>query len=182
MTEHAAPFAPDHSSTDAAAARIVRRVLKQWWLIALCGAVACIAAFIASTTRPDQYEATTRIEVGTIDLISIFLAQDVQIGDTDPDRATAAAVELFNLPNVRDRAVRALREQGVDVTADFISSAIKVTARPDTSVIAIASRSTDPKQAQQISNAMTEAFVAQRQDTARKKLISAKSQVRAQYD
>ncbi len=182
MSEPVAPWAPDQGAADLAAKRVARRVLEQWWLIALCAVVAAVTAFAVSQTRAKQYEATTTIEVGTIDLISIFLAQDVQISDTDPDRATAAAVELFNLPNVRDRATRALSKAGSDIGSAEIAGAIEVTSKRDTSVIKIVARSTSPRRAQLMSNAMTEAFIEQRQVTARDKLDKAKSQVRAQYD
>ncbi len=176
------PWGQDTAAIDVAAARLGKRVFQQWWLILLCALVGAVGAFAVSQSRTKQYEATSTIEVGTIDLMSIFLAQDVQISDSDPDRATAAAVELFNLPNVRDRAVRALRERGSDIEAPEINGAIRVTAKPDTSVITIVARSSSPLRAQQISNAMTTAFIEQRQATARKKLVTAKTQVRAQYE
>src|SRR5690349_7841256 len=90
LSEPVAPWVADQNAADLAAKRLVRRVFEQWWLIALCAVVAGIVAFGYSQSKTKQYEATTTIEVGTIDLMSIFLAQDVQISDTDPDRATAA--------------------------------------------------------------------------------------------
>lgn len=181
MTEPVAPWASEHAA-DAAAKRIARRVLEQWWLIAICGVVACVAAFVVSTSRTDQYEASSSIEVGTIDLMSIFLSQDVQIGDVDPDRETASAVELFNLPNVRDRAVKGLADVNITATSGEISKSIKATAKPDTTVIKVTARHSNPRTAQAMSNAMTWAFIQQRQATANKKLETAKRQVQEQYN
>lgn len=181
MTEPIAPWAPDQAA-DAAAKRIARRVLEQWWLIAVCGVVACVVAFAVSTSRADQYEATSTIEVGTIDLMSIFLAEDVQIGDVNPERATASAAELFNLPNVRDRAVEALAARNIDTSAAQLASSVKATVKPDTSVITVTARNSNPAVAQAQANAMTEAFIAQRKATAVKKLEDAKRRVTEQYN
>lgn len=181
MTETEA-FGSTQAPADRAAARTARRVLEQWWLVGICAVVAGVVAFSVSASRTKEYEASSTIEVGTIDLMSIFLSQDVQIGDIDPERETASAVELFNLPNVRDRAVKGLAAVGITATSREINAAVKAVVKPDTSVIKVTARNRDPRTAQAMSNAMTAAFIQQRQATAKKKLESAKRQVTEQYN
>jgi receptor protein-tyrosine kinase len=153
-------------------------VVEQWWLVALCAVVACGAAFGASSQRTKQYDATSTLEIGSVDLVSIFLAQDVQVSDADPERQTAAAKELFNLPNVRDRAAAAL---GGAVSSSQILSRLTVSVAPSSDILKVVARDSDPKTAQRISNAMTDAFIAQRKETTKAKLAQAQTQVRDQY-
>ncbi len=158
----------------------MRRVIKQWWLIALCGLVACVAAYVASSSRTEKYEATAVIEVGSIDLISVFLSDEVAITDTDPERQTASAVQLFSLPNVRDRAAKALADTGL--SPDAIGTAVRIESTPDSSVLRVIGRADDPEIAKRLANSMTDAFVQQRKVFVRDKLVQAKSQVRKQFN
>lgn len=178
-------------SADIAAQRLLRRILSQWWLIALCAGVAAVAAFVASSSRTDQYEASSTIEVGTVDLVSIYLSDQVQVGDTDPDRLKAGAIETFTLPNVRDRAVALLKlptpatttrpaRPATPATAAELADAVRVASKPDSSVLTIIARDKNPERAKNMSNAMVEAFIAQRRETVRKKIVDAKARITRQ--
>ncbi len=179
------------AAADLATTRLLRRVAGQWWVIALCAVVACLAAFVASSSRTKQYEAKSTIEVGTVDLVSIYLSDQVQVGDTDPDRLKSGAVETFNLPNVRDRAVALLAQPtpatttrparpATPATAKELATAVRVESKPDSSVLTVIARDANPERAKNMSNAMVEAFIAQRRETVRKKIIDAKSRITKQ--
>lgn len=179
LTQPTTPWAPDTGGADLAAQRLIKRVLQQWWLVALCAIIAGGAAFLASSQRTKQYQATSTIEIGTVDLISVYLSDSVQVEDSDPERLKAGAVESFSLPNVVDRAAATLQGR---VAADQISQSISVESVPDSSVLKITSLRADPREAQAITNAMVYAFIAQRKATATKKVTDAQNQVRSQFN
>ncbi len=119
------------------------------------------------------------MQVGAVDLVNVFLSEAIQISDSNPQRQTAATKEIFNLPNVRDRAARSLAG---GYSPDQIGSATRVEASVDSSVIRVIATSTSPLDAQRISNAMSSAFIAQRVESSRSTLTRAQSQVRQQYN
>lgn len=176
-SESAPPF-PVPPRRDIAASRVARRVLRQAPLIVACALIAAVAAYVASSARTEKYEATAIIEVGSVDLISVFLSEAIQVEDADPARQAAASREIFNLPNVRDRAAESL---GAGFDANEIGNAIRVEGSPDSSVLRVVATAANPVRAEQISNAMTEAFIEQRVDTARGTLVRAKRRVREQF-
>lgn len=179
MTESAAPWATEGRAADIAAQRLLRRVLRQWWLIVLCAIVAGAAAYVASSGRTKQYEATSTAEIGSVDLISVFLADSVQVSNQDPDRLVQGALQSFQLPNVQDRAVALL---GGRVNAAELGSAVKVTNVPDSSVLKITGRDPNPQLARDMVNAMVNAFIAQRAANQRLQIIKAKKSVQDQYN
>lgn len=191
MTETSIPWAAQTASADLLAQRLLKRVARQWWLVASFALVAALITFGFSASKTKQYEAASTIEIGTTDLVSIYLSDQVQVSDADADRLKAGAIETFNLPNVRRRASELLArpipaEDGrparpaTPVGEREIATAVRVESKPDSSVLTIIARDPDPRRAQNISNAMVEAFIAQRQATIRKKIIDAKSRINAQ--
>jgi capsular exopolysaccharide synthesis family protein len=174
-----APWAADSRAADVAAQRLLRRVLCQWWLIALCAIVAAGAAFVASSSRAKQYEASSTLEIGSIDLISIYLADSVQVNNQDPDRLKQGALESFQLPNVRDRAVQLL---GGKVTSEQLAARVRTESVPDSGVIRVIGRDTDPTRAKEMTNAMVNAFIAQRLSNQRAQIVKAKKSITEQFN
>lgn len=170
---------PDAQSADRAAQRLVRRVLQQWWLIALCAVVAAVTAYLVSSQRAEKYQATSTIEIAAADLISTYLSDSVSVRDTDPERLVAAAVDQLTLLNVRRKASVLL---GGEVAPADIEEAIAVTSVPDSSTVKVVATSTDPELAKRISNATVDAFIAQRKEIAAKKITDAQRQVKGQFD
>ncbi len=60
-----------------AAARIVRRTLQQWPLIAACAVIAAIAAFVAASAKTDQYESFAKCRWQRPNLVSVFLSEQI---------------------------------------------------------------------------------------------------------
>lgn len=164
-------------SEDVAAARLIRRVLTQWWLIAACALVAAIAGYLASSSRPNQYRATTTVELNDIDLTSVFLAQNLQQQGLDAQTKAATAAKLATMPKVRQAAAALL---GGKVTADELKNAVSVTPQTDTTLVDISATSTDPQLAAAKANAVREAFINARQEASASTLESARQRVQQQ--
>ena len=151
------------SSEDAAAARLVRRTLSQWWLIATCAIVAGIAGYIASASRPDVYQSTTTIQLNEVDLAQVFLGQNLQQLGQDAQAKAATNAKLVMFPRVREAASRAL--DGA-LTPKQIGTSVAVAAEPDTTLIAITATRENPAEAARVADAVREAFVEIRRQAA----------------
>lgn len=171
------PAAPP--SEDVAAARLVRRVLAQWWLIAACALVAAVAGYLASSSRPNTYQATTIVELNDIDLTSVFLAQNLQQQGLDAQTKAATAAKIATLPKVREAAAQLL---GGQVTADDLKNTVTVTPQADTTLVDIAATSTDPELAAAKANAVREAFIKARQEANASSLEAARERVQQQIN
>lgn len=164
-------------SEDVAAARLVRRVLAQWWLIAICATVAAVAGYLASSSRPNQYQATTTVELNDIDLTSVFLAQNLQQQGLDAQTKAATAAKLATMPKVRQGAADLL---GGKVSAEELGSTVSVAPQTDTTLVDISATSTDPQLAAAKANAVREAFIKARQESSAATLEAARERVQQQ--
>lgn len=171
------PAAPP--SEDVAAARLVRRVLAQWWLIAACALVAAVAGYLASSSRPNTYQATTIVELNDIDLTSVFLAQNLSQFGIDAQVKAATAAKVATLPKVREAAAELL---GGRVTADELKSTVTVTPQNETTLVDISATSTDPELAAAKANAVREAFITARQEANASSLEAARERVQQQLN
>ncbi|RYG86063.1 MAG: polysaccharide biosynthesis tyrosine autokinase [Alphaproteobacteria bacterium] len=167
------------ATRDAAAARLVRRVLKQWPLIVLCAFVASAAGYVASSTRDKLYESTATIQLGELDLSALLIGQNVQSNPQTVEREAATNSALITLPRVRARTVLLLQGR---VTDGEVAEALTVVNQPDSNLIDITARSSDPRLAAQIAGATTRAFIETRREANLERVAKAKSQVRAQVE
>lgn len=165
------------ASENAAAARLVRRTLQQWWLIAICALVAGAAAYFVSASKPETYQASTTIQLTEVDLAQVFLGQYLQQQGQDAEAKSATNAKLVTYPRVREAASRAL---GGTVSPDEIRDAITATAEPDTLLINITATSDDPAEAARIADATREAFIEVRRQAAVGQYNDAKESLTAQ--
>lgn len=165
------------SAQDLAAARLVRRVLSQWWLVAICALVAAVAGYFASSSRTKSYQATTTIQLNEIDLAAVFLAQNLQQQGQDAQAKAATNAKLVTLPRVREAASRGL---GGRVTPDEIKDAVTVAAEADTTLVDITASSTEPALAARIADQVRESFVEIRRQASVGQLNDAKTQLGVQ--
>lgn len=176
--------APEHPSGSGApgpdaSSRAARRVVAQWPFILACGVAGCLAAYVLSTQRVPQYEASTSIRVGSPNLVGQLVERDAPSAAADVERETASVVASFNLPSVRERAASML--EGT-ITSSEIGRSLAVAAKTNTNIVKVVFRDPDPRQAQRVSSAVTRAFIANRIDATRKKLVVSKSQIRRQHE
>ena len=168
------------ASESAAAARLVRRTLKQWWLIAICAVVAAVAAYFVSASKPETYVATTTIQLTEVDLAQVFLGTYIQQQQgQDAEAKSATNAKLVTYPRVREAASRAL---GGTITPDDIGRAVSATAEADTLLIDIAATSEDPTEASRIADATREAFIEIRRQSAVAQFNDAREKLTAQLN
>ncbi|MBO9531420.1 MAG: hypothetical protein J7513_00395 [Solirubrobacteraceae bacterium] len=174
MTEqHLPPAISETEAADRATRRTLRRALEQWWLIVLCGVVAAAAAYGISSTRAEQFQATSTLQVGEQDAADQALA-NADSKAADPERAQAAVVELFSLPSVRNRASEML---GGRVTPDELLEVVTVESQVESGVIRVSAHSTDPAEARATANAMVQAMIRQRQNITQSKIDAARARI-----
>lgn len=172
-----APSRSGRSAEDIAAARLVRRVIAQWPLIVACALVAAIAGYLASNARTEQFEATTQIQLNEVDLPSVFLGQNLQQQGQDAEAKAATNAELVQIPRVRERASRAL---GGRISAKDIGAGLTVTPKTGTTLVDIKVTNEDPRFAAQIADAVRDAFIATRRETAARQFTDAERDLAAQ--
>lgn len=165
------------ASENAASARLLRRTLSQWWLIAICALVAGAAGYFMSHRKTPMYSASTTIQLNEVDLAQVFLGQYLQQQGQDAENKSATNAKLVVYPRVREAASRAL---GGDPSADDLSSMVSAAAQPDTTLIDINAQSDDPAEAARIADAMREAFIEIRRQAAVGQFNDAKTSLSAQ--
>lgn len=170
---------PAGAREDAAAARLIRRTLQQWWLIALCAVVAGVAGYFASSSREKEYSATATVQLNDIDIASVFLGQNLQQQGQDAQTKAATAAKLATLPRVREAASAALQGR---LTPAELKTAISVTSQPDTTLVDITATTTSPQLAADAANAVREAYIKSRQEAASASLRNAQQGLQAQVD
>ncbi|MBO9531447.1 MAG: polysaccharide biosynthesis tyrosine autokinase [Solirubrobacteraceae bacterium] len=162
-----------------AATRLMRRVLSQWRLVAICAVLAAIAGFVASASRSKLYEATTTVQLTDVNLATLFTSQNLQQQGIDAQTKAATNVKLVTLPRVRVAAARMLDGRvGTAVPREVIS----VAAQSGTTLLDISARDPDPALAASIANAIRSAFIETQQDTATAQLAATRRRVRDQLE
>lgn len=179
MTSNEPQRGPGRSAEELAAARVVRRVLAQWKLVLACAAVAAVAGFVASSTRPDTFEATTTVELNDIDLASVFLAQNLQQPGQDAQTKVATAAKLVTLPSVLEAAAE---DVGGGTTAAQLVDAVTVTPQAQTTLVDIAATAATPRDAAARANAVRSAFIASRQESTSSQLVAARQRVQRDFN
>ncbi|MEN0014307.1 MAG: polysaccharide biosynthesis tyrosine autokinase, partial [Solirubrobacteraceae bacterium] len=173
-------FAASPSTTeDAAAARLLRRVVSQWPLVIACALIAAVAGYFAANSRPKEYQATTVVQLNDINLSAVALNQNLQQQGIDATTKAATAAKLVSLPRVRDAAAQSL---GGRVTSKHLETAIAVTAEPNTTLIDVTATASSPQLAADEANAMREAFITSRQQSTSASLIAARTPIQEQLN
>lgn len=170
-------FRSGSSTAEVAAARLLRRTVRQWRLVLASAILFAVVGTVLASLRTDEYEATTVVQLNTVDLQSVFLDQNVQQQGDDAATKTATNAKLVTFPRVREVASRAL---GGGITADQLDTAVRVDPEPGTTLVNIVARDTDPRTAARIADAMREAFIEVRRQTALVQLNSATTDLERQ--
>ncbi|MDO9355476.1 MAG: polysaccharide biosynthesis tyrosine autokinase [Solirubrobacteraceae bacterium] len=164
---------------NAAAARLIRRVLKQWPLIIGCAVLAALAGYFASSSRTETFEATTTLQLNEIDYSAVLLGQNLQQQGQDAETKSATNAKLVTLPNVLRATAARL---GGRIDAAGIGSAVTVSAEPSTTLIEITARNPDPQLAADIANQIRKEFIEQRRTIATGQAVRARINVQRQLE
>jgi capsular exopolysaccharide synthesis family protein len=167
------------AAIDAASARMVRRTVQQWPLIAACAVLAAVAAFALAAREPKQYQAVTTLQLSEIDVGSLLLSENLQQQGQDAQKKAATNAKLIMLPRVREAASRAL--DGA-VTPAQLKESVEVVSDPNTTLVEIHARAEQPRQAAATADAMRESFVAIRRQAAVSRLRAAQRGLEARLE
>ncbi|MBI5030583.1 MAG: P-loop NTPase [Chloroflexi bacterium] len=128
-------------------------VIRRWfWLIALMTIVAAGVSFYVVQRQPNTYVAQVRLLVGPT------------INDNDPPSSAlkggAQAIQTYaNLVTTRNVLQPVIDDLKLNISTNSLANQITVTPSPDSQVLTIAVRSTDPKVAVATANALGQALV-----------------------
>src|ERR1700694_4979500 len=124
------------------------RVLRRWaWLIILCPLVAALAAGLISLQLPKIYEAQVSI-----------LVRPSQPLPTDPTGAALTTDQILRtyarLITERPLLEKVISERGLKTDPISLSKQISATPEPNTAILDVAVRDTDPSRARDTANAL----------------------------
>jgi receptor protein-tyrosine kinase len=148
------------------------RVIRQWsWLIILCPLIAALAAGLISLQLPKVYEAR----------VSILVRPSQPLSVIDPGVAALTTDQILQtyarLMTERPLLEKVIADQGLRTDSVTLSKQITVTPEPNTAILNVAVRDTDPARARDTANKLVDDFITQIKDiqTAEGKTPSASS-------
>ncbi len=119
-------------------------VAKRWWWTLIVSAwIAGLAGYIVASGLPPTYESQVKVLVGPINT------------DTDTLRASGLLVQTYAQVVLTDSVLTsAVKELGLDMSADDLRSATRATANDVTRILTIRVQSTEPKRAADLANTL----------------------------
>src|SRR5438105_295796 len=137
------------------------RVLRRWaWLIILCPLIAALAAGLISLQLPKIYEAKATLMVKPAQPLTVDAG--VALLTTDQILRTYA-----RLMTERPMLEQVITEMGLNTDPIRLSHNITVTPAPNTSLLDVAVRDTDPARAKVTANTLVSDFTAKIKDVQR---------------
>lgn len=137
------------------------RVLRRWaWLIILCPFVATVAAGVITLQLPKVYEAKVALLVRPAQPLS---------GDPTVQALTADQILRTYASWMVERPIleRVISDLSLQTDPASLSRQITVTPEPNTTILDVAVRGTDPVRAMNTANTLVNDFIAQVKDTQR---------------
>lgn len=154
----------------------IRILREHWYVIVLCVVAAAAAAYVYSLTRPEVYQATTRLLTQNSDLAGTLTGLQTY-ESPDPERESATALALAQQPVVASAVVRRL---DLEMTPEQLLSKVTITAEGNSRLLAISARDEDPAQATRLADVYAAEYIAFRRDTAVEQIRTALEAVREQ--
>jgi Mrp family chromosome partitioning ATPase/capsular polysaccharide biosynthesis protein len=148
----------------------LRAVRRHWLLVAVVALLAAAAAAYTVSRAGRSYEASASILVTPLPAgNSSFLGIGTVVDTGDPARTVQTAAALIDTP---DAAALAARELGRGFSAQGVLSAVSVTPRGASDVLAITARATSPTDATRIANAFAASAIAYRASVVQRQIVS----------
>jgi Mrp family chromosome partitioning ATPase len=183
FTPEVAGRSPNSPSIDVAATPAERlreylKVVRRRWvvLVAMVG-LTIFAALALSLTQTKQYDATTKLLFRSQEPINTLLGQSSS--PDDPERQTNTEIGLIKLESVGDDARRALKTKMS--TGDLLDK-ITTEAEGNSDLVKVTARDPSPRRAAAIANAVSNAYVKFRRESARSSLDEAATLARNQLN
>jgi len=135
------------------------RVIRRWaWLIILCPLIAALAAGLISLQLPKVYEAQ----------VSILVRPSQPLSIVDPGVAALTTDQVLRtyarLMTERPLLEKVISDQGLKTDPVSLSKQIRVTPQPNTAILDVAVRDTDPGRARNTANTVVNDFITQIKD------------------
>jgi capsular exopolysaccharide synthesis family protein len=158
----------DQNTPEAPVFAFLRILRQRVWVVVLCAVLVPIVAYVTTSRQEKKYQASAKLCLGCDQAAQDALSGSAAAADATPDAGTeATSLDLASLSRIAVRTAKALG----GVTADQISSAVKVVPRGDSSVIDITATGGRRTQVAPIANAYAQAYVDFRLEDARNALI-----------
>ena len=144
---------PGTQQTTSSIREYLRALRRRWkWMVGIMLAAVAVAAALSYTTTP-VYQATAQLTFVRQPDIASALSGMSSIGSvTEAQVQSQTYAELMTTGEMRGRAAKVFGQpipNDVEVAAEYV---------PDTAVLRISARSTNPKEAQAVANAYAVAF------------------------
>src|SRR6202790_1865802 len=135
--------------------RYLRVVRHQLWMIAVCPIVAALAAGIVSFLLPPVYQAQ----------VSVLVRPAQPLGSTDPTVAALTADQISrtyaSLMTQRPLLQSVSSELGLRIRPEDLAKEITVTPEPNTTILDVDVRDTNPALARDLANRLTADLIAE---------------------
>jgi len=135
------------------------RVIRRWaWLIILCPFVAGLAAGLISLQLPKVYEAKVALLVRPAQPLS----GDPSVAALTADQILRTYASWMTKPPILQKVIS---DQNLQTDAVGLSKQITVTPEPNTTILDVAVKDTDPARAMNTANTLVSDFIAQVKET-----------------
>ena len=148
----------------------VRAARRRWRTVLGIAALVTLAALAFSVLQQKQYDATVDLLLGGQEPVDQLLDLDRSPVGRDPERELNTQVELIKLGPAVPAARAAL---DLDRSTQELLEQIETETSPSTTIVALRVRDTDPVMAVRIANAVADAYVRDRLETARRRYTEA---------
>jgi capsular exopolysaccharide synthesis family protein len=133
------------------------RVIRRWaWLIILCPFVAALVAGLVSLELPKVYEAKVALLVRPAQPLSV--TGDASVAALTADQILRTYARWMTEPPILQKVIS---DQNLQTDSVALSKQITVTPEPNTTILDVAVRDTDPARAINTANALVNDFIAQ---------------------
>ena len=131
------------------------KLVRRWlWLILLCGFIAGSLAFVTRTNQPRIFEASVKVIIGNITLAPDPNTAQIQVAIN----LTRTYTEIVNTTAVLNATIEAL---GLTISENQLRNLISTSTIPNTSIIVLTVRYTDPVLAADIANELAQQLIDQ---------------------
>ena len=155
----------------------LRAVRERWRLVLLVVALCAGTALAVSLSAEKQYEASAQLLLRAQEPIDALFDPSGSAASRDPERALNTAVELIKIGPTTHR-VR--RELNLERSADELLDQVEVTTSSSSDIVELSVRDSDPLLAARIANAIADAYVEFRAESARERYREAADLVQRQ--
>ena len=134
--------------------RYLRSLRRFWWLVVLCPLLAGLVSGGVSTQLPPVYEA----HVGLLVRPAQVLPVDTGVAAVTSDQISRTYAQLMVQRPLLEQVIGDLN---LDTTAENLQKTITVTPQPNTTILDVAVKNTDPAAARDIANTLVNDFISQ---------------------